>query len=197
MKKILRCLERWRHYLLAMLCAAVMLLSALWTREMWAAETPDSLALSDHSQRLSDVTPTSAPLELTRPVDGPVRVPYSEAPVFDPRAGVWRVHPYVEFAAEPGLAVRALLPGVVLSVEGEVAVDHGEGTVSRYRGLETVSVRPGQTLPAGGVLGTAAEGGLRVWLIRDGAAVSFGNEWLDNSPKTSYNSANDQITERF
>ena len=197
MKKLFLALEKWGHYPLAALCAAVILLSALWTKDGPVSPPPDAQAISDQSQRLSDVTPTSAPLELTRPVDGPVRVPYSEAPVFDPRAGVWRVHPYVEFAAEPGLAVRALLPGVVLSVEGEVAVDHGEGTVSRYRGLETVSVRPGQTLPAGGVLGTAAEGGLRVWLIRDGAAVSFGNEWLDNSPKTSYNSANDQITERF
>ena len=197
MKKILRGLERWGHYLLATLCAAAMLLSALWTRELWAAETPDSQALSDQSQHLSDVTPPPALPAFTRPVDGPVRIPYSDDPVFDSRIGVWQAHPYVEFAAEPGTTVRVLLPGTVLFVGGEVAVDHGNGAVSRYRGLETVSVRPGQTLPAGGGLGTAADGCLRVWLIRDGVAVSFGNEWLDNSPKTSYNESNDQIASRF
>ena len=197
MKKILRGLERWGHYLLAALCAAAMLLSALWTRELWAAETPDSQALSDQSQRLSDVTPLPALPAFTRPVDGPVRVPYSNDPIFDPRTGVWQAHPYVEFAAEPGTTVRVLLPGTVLSVGGEVTVDHSDGTISRYRGLETVSVRPGQTLPAGGVLGTAAEGGLFVRLIRDGIPVSFGNEWLDNSPKTSYNGSNDQTASGF
>ncbi len=197
MKRIWSGLERWGHYLLAALCAAVILLSALWTKDQWAAESSDAQALSDQSQRLSDVTPAPQLPDFTRPVDGPVRVPYSDTPVFDPQTGVWQAHPYVEFAAEKGMTVRALLPGVVLAVGGEVVIDHGGGAVSRYRGLQTVSVRAGQTLAAGAALGTASEDRLRVWLLQDGVSVSFGNEWLDNSPKTSYNGFNDQIASGF
>ena len=191
MKNVLRGLERWGHYLLAALCAAVILLSALWTRDQRAAEAPDTQALSDQSQRLSDVAPPSPSPALARPAEGPVRFPYSDLPVLDPRTGVWQVHPYVEFAAEPGGAVRSMLPGAVLSADGEVVIDHGGDTASRYRGLQTISVRAGQTLPAGAVLGTAADA-VRVWLLQNGGSVSFGNEWLDNSPKTSYTDDNDQ-----
>ena len=95
-------------------------------------------------------------------------------------------------AAEPGMTVRALLPGRVLSADGEVVMDHGGGTVSRYGGLETILVRPGQELSAGAALGTAGDSAVCVWLMQNGVSVCFGNEWLDNSPKTSYNDANDQ-----
>ena len=177
MKKLFRGLEKWGHYLLAGLCAGVILLSALWTREQWAMETPESQALADQSQRLSDGTPPPALPALVRPVEGPVLVSYADAPVYAAQTGVWQAHPWVDFAAANGDPVRAMLPGVVLSCGGEVVLDHGNGLISRYQGLGSVSVRVGQTVQAGGVLGAAAgpdeSAVIRVSLRQNGGNVAL------------------------
>ncbi len=202
MRKILSGLEKWGHYLLAALCAAVILLSALWTRDQMAAEAPESQALSDQSQHMSDVTPVPEALALTRPVDAAVLVSYSGAPAYCPETGVWQAHPFVDFAAAEGQAVRAMLPGVVLSCDGDVLIDHGDGVVAGYRGIAALSVRPGQAVQAGDVLGAATRGTdgvsvIRVWLRQDGESLPFGMEWVDNPPELSYNTDNDQIGGSF
>ena len=81
-KKLGRLLERWGYYGLALLCAAVILLSALWTREQ-PLSPPASQALSDGSQRLSQaVSPAPSRGALCRPTAGALLRGYSETPVF-------------------------------------------------------------------------------------------------------------------
>ena len=88
--KISRFLEKWGHYLLAALCAAVILLSGLWTR---ALSTRDAEALHDTAQRLADVTVPPAAFIPLRPCAGAVLRPFSTAPLFFPAVGVWQIHP--------------------------------------------------------------------------------------------------------
>ena len=183
-KKMCRGMEKWGHYLLALLCAGVIVLSAAWTREQQGTEQANQTALSDQSQRLSTAAkPTEAPT-LTRPAAGAVLRGYSAGPVFFPQTGVWKAHPALDFEAEDGAPVYALSEGTVLSRDGDVCVDHGEMGVARYRGLKEILVQPGQLVRAGAMLGRAGgripyegEGHVCVSLTREGAAIPFGQEW--------------------
>ena len=79
-KSIMRGMETWGHYLLALLCAGVILLSAVWTKRQQAAENGDQAALSDQSQRLSEAQGTLAPSALARPTAGEVVRRFSASP---------------------------------------------------------------------------------------------------------------------
>ena len=183
-KSIMRGLETWGHYLLALLCAAVILLSAVWTQEQQAAEYGDQAALSDQSQRLAEAQQTRTPDMLARPAAGAVARAFSASPVFFPETGVWMVHPGLDFAAAEGETVCALAAGTVVSCENGIRVDHGRGRESLYRGVEEIRVRPGQKVRAGETLGTAGgavpfegRGHICVTLYQDGAPIPFGEEW--------------------
>ena len=102
LKKAGSALEKWGHYALALLCAAAILLSALWTREQRQEDAPGAQALNDQSQRLADAMRTPAPEDtaLTRPVKGEITRGYSDGAVYFDPPGVWSVHRAVDFAAE-------------------------------------------------------------------------------------------------
>ena len=157
LKKAGEALEKWGHYALALLCAAAILLSALWTRDQKQAEAPEAQALNDQSQRLSDAQSTAAPEEdpLVRPVSGSILRGYEETAVYSPENGVWRIHRAADFAAREGETVLAMAAGTVISCQGAVRVDHGNGRESCCRGLSIVFVQPGQQVEAGQALGTA------------------------------------------
>ncbi len=89
LQKVKRGMEKWGHYLLAVLCAGVILISAAWTRDQRAAEEENRTALADQSQRLSDAGPTAAPVSWLRPVPGRARQEDSEAQVYYGERGVW------------------------------------------------------------------------------------------------------------
>jgi len=188
LKKAEQFLEKWGHYLLAALCAAAILLSGLWTRAQREGETPPGAqALSDASQRLSQVTQAPPAFMPARPCAGEVMRPFSEAPIYFAALGAWQTHPAVDFAAEAGDEVLALGEGTVESVSPELRLDHGNGYASVYRGLSEVRVRPGQAVRAGQAVGTAGgwvpfEGGghVCVALLFLGAPTSFGADWLTN-----------------
>lgn len=183
LKKIGRGMEKWGHYLLAMLCAGVIALSAVWTREQQAGETADQAALSDQSQRMAQVT--QEPDVFVRPLSGAVIGAYSETPVFFLETGVWQSHPALDFFAEEGDRVFALAAGTVTACgEGEVRITHGNGRESLYRGIKEIAVRPGQQVKAGAALGTAGErvpyegaGRVCVMLLQDQVPCEFGQAW--------------------
>ena len=92
--------------------------------------------------------------------DSSISVPFSgDALVFSETMQDWRAHTGVDIPGEKGDAVKACAAGVVKEVSGEglygltVVVSHGELTVS-YCGLDTVSVKKGDSVPIGGTLGT-------------------------------------------
>ena len=181
-------MDRWGYYALALLCAAVILLSALWTREEdRRRDGPDAQALMDGGQRLSEVTPPPETPALVRPAAGKAIRGFSESAVFFEETGVWQCHPGVDFAAEAGEAVLAMEAGTVQVLGDEVRLDHGGGVQSRYRGLRSIRVKTGQRVRAGDALGEAGgrvpfEGAGHVCvslMIRDQPAP-FGWEWLTN-----------------
>ena len=184
MKKIKRGMESWGHYLLALLCAGVILLSAVWTREQQAADKADQAALSDQGQRLAQAMETAEPVSYARPAAGTVIQGYCESPVFFPETGVWKSHPCLDFEAEAGQSVYALAAGTVLSSGEAIRIDHGDGSESLYRGIRETKVRPGQRVRAGDEIGTAGaaipfegRGHVCVALFQHGTAVPFGDSW--------------------
>lgn len=184
LQKIRRGMEKWGHYLLALLCAGVILLSAVWTRQQQEAENADQMALSDQGQRLAEVQKTSEPTVYVRPAAGAVIQGYSESPVFFPETGVWMIHPGLDFVAEAGETVYALAAGTVISCKDEIRLDHGNGCESLYRGILECKVLPGQKVRAGDALGTAGgsvpfegQGHVCVTLFQDGKPAAFGTDW--------------------
>lgn len=184
LKAFRRGMKAWGHYLLALLCAATVLLSAVWTREQKAGEQADE-ALLDQSQRLAQAAEEAQPPSLLKPAAGPVVCPYSENPVFFGETGVWQTHRAVDFSASPGDKVCAMAAGTVMACgENEVTLDHGDGWTSRCRGLAKIAVSVGQRVRAGDALGTAGasvpfEGSARVCVsfYKDENPVTFGEAW--------------------
>ena len=188
MKKLYRGLEKWGHYALGLLCAAVILLSALWTKSQPLPLPPDTQALSDQSQRLGRIAEEPTEKPLVRPVEGPVLRPWSEAPVYQAETGLWQSLPGMDFAADKGDAVRAVAAGVVQNCAEDVTIDHGGGLVSRYFNVSFRPLRAGQAVLAGDVIGQAdGTGWVRVILLRDGESRDFGKDWVDNPSDLSYN----------
>ncbi len=184
LKRIRRGMEKWGHYLLALLCAAVILLSAVWTRRQQEAENADQAALSDQGQRLAQAMQSPEPLVLTRPAAGAVIRHYSDSPVFFPETGVWMPHPGLDFEAEAGDDVYALAAGTVLSCGDGIRISHGNGLESLYRGIRESKVRPGQKVRAGDTLGAAGasvpfegRGHVCVILYREGISAAYGEAW--------------------
>ena len=191
LKKTGQFLEKWGYYGLAVLCAAVILLSTLWTRRQQAWETPGAQALSDQSQRLAEGTPTPESAPLVRPVSGEVLRGYSESPVYQPRYRLWQVHPALDFAAEDGEAILAVAAGVVTACQDEVRIDHGDGLESVYRGARQIVVQLGQRLRAGDRIALAggevaleaAEAHICVSLLKDGQPYDYYQDLVDKTGK--------------
>lgn len=170
-------MEAWGAYLLAALCLGVIVFSALWTGPRSAAP-PGAQALSDGSQRLSDVTPAPTARAWARPCAGDVARPFGDGVQYFEQTGLWQTHRAVDYAAAPGDAVRALADGTAKPVPEGVEIDHGDGLRSLYRGLAEIRVREGQQVRAGDVIGLAGggvpfegNGFVCVALYRDGEAV--------------------------
>lgn len=74
--------------------------------------------------------------------------------------GGYRYHRGVDFACAPGEPVRAVLEGVVASVENSrdygvvVVVDHGAGWKTKYAHLDSAAVSGGDRVDKGEMLGT-------------------------------------------
>ena len=72
----------------------------------------------------------------------------------------WRTHNGVDFEAAAGSDVLSVADGTVKSVENTilegvvVTVEHAEGYVTIYKGLETAAVEAGETVMAGAKLGS-------------------------------------------
>lgn len=190
MKRIGRILDRWGYYLLAVLCAAVIILSALWTRSWQREESRNAEALSDASERLAERTTAPTAMPLIRPLGGEILRGYSGAPVYDPALRVWMIHPALDFAAEEGDKVLAMADGTAEAWADGVAIDHGGGRRSVYRGLREIAVQPGQRVSAGAVIGTAGgrvpfegEGRVCVMLFQGDRPLDFLKELVDRENK--------------
>ena len=113
---------------------------------------------------------TSAPTEPVqqswlRPVEGPVILGYSmDKLAYNPTTRDWRTHPGLDIGASAGTEVKAAAEGTVRSVYADdllgqtVTVEHAGGWVTHYANLaEEVSVKAGDRVQAGQVLGTVGK----------------------------------------
>ena len=181
LKKFRRGFDAWGHYLLALLCAGVILLSAVWTREQRAEENAGHQASSDQSQRLSQVTVPSQEEAYGRPTKGEILRSFSKEPVYFPNPRLWSVHSAVDFGAEEGEKVYAMRAGTVISCgDGCVRLRHENRVEILYRGLKKIDVSPGQSVRKGGVLGLAGchvpfegDGHICVALFENGIPIPF------------------------
>ena len=190
MKRAEMLLEKWGPYALALLCAAVILLSALWTRRPEADVPDDAAVLSDESQRLSDVTPAPTAPPLFRPVSGEVMTGYATEPVHFAASSVWMLHPAVDFAAAAGEKVLAAGDGTVAEAgNGRVILELDSGFVCLYRGLGEIMAEAGRRVRAGDCLGLAGgqvplegSGRICVALLSENEKLDL-EEWIDKQEK--------------
>ena len=153
-----RGMERWGHYLLALLCAGVILLSAAWTRDE-KKEARHESAASDQSQRLEEAKALATPEPLGKPVSSALLCPYLETPVQDAETGVWKTHPFLEYRLEKDEAILSIAPGTIADCQGTaLLMDNGNGIQTLYQGIREITANPGKVLSSGAVLGSGQAG---------------------------------------
>lgn len=140
------------HYLLALLFAAVILLSALWTRNTQSPAT--SPAQMNQSQRLSSLTPSPVPVRFLPPAKGEVVLSFSEEPVHFAAHHRIRFHPSTHFALQQGEGVQAAFDGAV-RWEGENLWLDGQAFSMCYAGVEKGNVKTGDRVKCGQNVGKA------------------------------------------
>lgn len=83
----------------------------------------------------------------------------------DPFLGRPAMHSGVDFRARSGNSVRAMAPGVVITAKYSggygklVAIDHGHGIVTRFGHLRRITVRKGQSVAKGELIGEVGSTG--------------------------------------
>ena len=120
------------------------------------------------------------PLKTMSPVSGESIFGYSmEALSYNQTTRDWRVHNGVDLAAEAGAEVKAAADGQVYTVFEDdamgttVVIRHQGGYTTKYASLaENVSVKPGDTVTMGQVIGYASDTALVESTL--GAHVHFG-----------------------
>jgi murein DD-endopeptidase MepM/ murein hydrolase activator NlpD len=102
------------------------------------------------------------------PVEGQIITPFTGGELIKSNTlGVWRTHDAIDIAAAAGTEVKAMQRGIVSEVYSNamwgicVTIDHGDGIVSSYMGLDKdVKVVEGNEVEAGDVIalvGNSAE----------------------------------------
>ncbi len=111
-----------------------------------------------------DVEPsTTKPTEYVLPFDDytVAREASIDKLVYMPAVNMWKTHDGVDFVPGSDATVKVMADGTVKSVtqsslEGwVVTVEHGDGLVSCYKSLESASVKQGDAVKAGDVIGKA------------------------------------------
>lgn len=124
-----------------------------------SSQQPSGEASADGAD--SGASAASSAVLSTSPADAePIRAFSGSELVYNETLGDWRTHNGADYAAQTGDEVHAVVLGTVLSVEddplwGTVAVvKSGDSSVWRYCGLDKTTVKAGDTVTRGQVLGT-------------------------------------------
>lgn len=145
------------------------------------ATQPAPKATKPAATEESTTAPTEKkPLKTMSPVSGESIFGYSmEALSYNQTTRDWRVHNGVDLAAEAGTEVKAAADGQVYTVFEDdamgttVVIRHADGYTTKYASLaENVSVKPGDTVTMGQVIGYASDTALVESTL--GAHVHFG-----------------------
>jgi murein DD-endopeptidase MepM/ murein hydrolase activator NlpD len=172
-------MEKQGFYVMVGLCVAIIVGSALWSRQPVAETPPDSVTVgepADFAQRLADVmatptphvtpAPTSAPEpRWVRPVAGGLIRAFSpSALIYQPTMDAWAAHPAVDVSSVAGEPVLSPTDGKVYAVTSDaryglsVTIRLEDGSLLSLMGLKTASAAVGDSVAAGQSLG--ASGGM-------------------------------------
>ena len=130
------------------------------------ATQPAPKATKPAATEESTTAPTEKkPMKTMSPVSGDSIFGYSmEALSYNQTTRDWRVHNGVDLAAEAGAEVKAAADGQVYTVFEDdamgttVVIRHADGYTTKYASLaENVSVKPGDTVTMGQVIGYASD----------------------------------------
>ena len=145
------------------------------------ATQPAPKATKPAATEATTTAPTEKkPMKTMSPVSGDSIFGYSmEALSYNQTTRDWRVHNGVDLAAEAGAEVKAAADGEVYTVFEDdamgttVVIRHADGYTTKYASLaENVSVKPGDTVTMGQVIGYASDTALVESTL--GAHVHFG-----------------------
>lgn len=127
-------------------------------------DTPAANEVSDVPYTEPQQDSEKAPEEkrsFVMPVEGNVSKGYSETALqYSETYGDMRLHTGIDIVCEAGTEVRSAGSGTVSSVENDalygktVTVEHGDGIIAKYCGLDGIFVKVGDTLSAGNSIGT-------------------------------------------
>ena len=130
------------------------------------ATQPAPKATKPAATEATTTAPTEKkPMKTMSPVSGDSIFGYSmEALSYNQTTRDWRVHNGVDLAAEAGAEVKAAADGQVYTVFEDdamgttVVIRHADGYTTKYASLaENVSVKPGDTVTMGQVIGYASD----------------------------------------
>ena len=130
------------------------------------ATQPAPKATKPAATEATTTAPTEKkPMKTMSPVSGDSIFGYSmEALSYNQTTRDWRVHNGVDLAAEAGAEVKAAADGEVFTVFEDdamgttVVIRHADGYTTKYASLaENVSVKPGDTVTMGQVIGYASD----------------------------------------
>lgn len=114
-----------------------------------------------------DENVSTEPIIFGLPVEGTVLCEYSDNElVYCTTLKQWQTHSGIDYACEEGADIMSVYGGTVSTVSNDslngyvVTVDHGNGLVTKYGALGTVSVEVGQSVDKGTVIGTAGNSAL-------------------------------------
>ena len=129
------------------------------TFEQNAAFLQDAMLQADRLTALAGTIP------LRQPLPGSLEVTSTFGPRVDPFLGRPAMHTGIDFREPYGESVHATAAGTVAIAASEggygtmVEVDHGNGLSTRYAHLSSASVRPGQRIEIGAVVGRVGSSG--------------------------------------
>ena len=126
------------------------------------ARTTIRLTANKPTETVAPTTTVKAADTYILPLNNTVVREYSKTPVYWETLGTWRVHYAVDYAGKTGDTVKAVANGTVTDVYenelwgGCVAIDHHDGTVSTYRGVNS-TLAVGATVKLGEPIGVLSE----------------------------------------
>lgn len=157
-------MEKWGSVLMILLCALVILFSALYTRQDDLKRLSAQNAAADQSETLADVNA----MQYVAPTADNATQPYLGA--YKSEAGLWQFDPFVRYRVQKGSKVFAVCNGRITLCSEETIIISGENSfVFRLRGAFSPLVKASDPVTAGQEIATVTLAGqLLLSLVIDG-----------------------------